>query len=138
MMTDCIYFDGKTKFNGYGVVYEGAQSKRAHRQAWEQKFGPIPEGFVIDHTCHNEAAVNGECKGGSDCSHRSCVNTDHLRIITQSENILSGLHSVDVKTACPKGHSYPDNIMVRKSGKRECAQCNRERASMYYARRKVA
>jgi len=99
--------------------------------------GPIPEGFVLDHICHNEAAAKGECAGGATCSHRACVNLDHLQLVSQSENILSGMHSIDVKECCPKGHSYKDerNIMIRKSGKRECAECNRQRANAVYARR---
>ena len=136
-MTNCIYYDGKHRFNGYGVVSTPTGTKRAHRIAWEEKFGQIPKGLIIDHVCHNEAAAQGECQGGTDCPHRACINTDHLRVATPSENILSGMHSVDVKQACPQGHSYknPRNIMTRKNGTRECAECNRERARRNWANR---
>jgi len=92
--------------NGYGVMNVGSETKRAHRYAWEQANGKIPEGMVIDHICHNEAAVKGECQGGTSCKHRACINIDHLRVITQSENVRSGMHSIDVKPTCPKGHDY--------------------------------
>jgi hypothetical protein len=139
-MTDCIFYDGTHKMNGYGFVYVGSRTKRAHKVAWEAKFGKVPEGYVLDHICHNETAIKGECEGGPNCQHRSCINTDHLRVITQQENILSGLHSIDVKATCPQGHDYrnPDNIMIRANGKRECAECNRERGRRNWAKRKVA
>jgi hypothetical protein len=94
---------------------------------------------VLDHTCHNEAAQRGECAGGWTCEHRACVNLDHLRLVSPSENVLAGNHSIDTKTSCPKGHSYKDerNIMIRKSGKRECAECNRQRATANYLLSKV-
>lgn len=136
-MTDCITWTGYKAQNGYGYVVVDGKNIRAHRFTWEQKFGPIPDGLVLDHICHNEAAKNGECVGGFDCQHRLCVNLDHLQAVTQRENIMNGLHSIDVKECCPKGHSYKveRNIMIRKSGKRECAECNRNRANAVYARR---
>jgi len=138
-MKDCIMFDGKHKMNGYGVMNVGSETKRAHRYAWEQANGKIPEGMVIDHICHNEAAVKGECQGGTSCKHRACINIDHLRVITQSENVRSGMHSIDVKPTCPKGHDYrnPRNIMTRANGVRECAECNRERSRANWANRNV-
>ena len=55
---------------GYGDIVLKGRRTRAHRLAWEQEFGPIREGSVIDHIC-------GE---------RSCVNTEHLREVTRAEN----------------------------------------------------
>lgn len=43
-----------------------------HRWVVEQIKGPIPEGMVIMHLCHN----------------RACFRYDHLRVGTQSENLL--------------------------------------------------
>lgn len=42
----------------------------AHRYAWEQVHGPIPEGMQVDHRCHR----------------RNCVNVDHLRLVTNKQN----------------------------------------------------
>jgi len=68
---------------GYGVVRlkreNGRQPRKpAHRVAYEMLVGPIPEGLVMDHTCHNKA----------------CVNPDHLRPVTNKQNSenLSGPH----------------------------------------------
>jgi len=124
---------------GYAQEWFEGDKIYSHRLAWIQAYGEIPDGMVIDHKCHNEAALRGECEGGNNCQHRACINIEHLELTTQSQNILNGLHSIDVKRACPKGHSYRDerNIMIRKSGKRECAECNRERARANWANRNV-
>jgi hypothetical protein len=133
-MTECIIWHKSKNEKGYGQDFLNGKNTRAHRAAWIRANGPIPEGMVVDHICHNEAVAKQECSGGVTCLHRSCVNLDHLRLVSQSENVLSGSHSVDNKLTCPKGHSYkdPNNIMIRKNGKRECAQCNRERANRFY------
>lgn len=139
-MTNCIKWDKYLYPNGYGQANIGnGRHIVAHKWAWIQNNGTIPKGMVLDHVCHNEAAERGECLGGA-CEHRACVNVEHLRLVSQSENILAGLHSMDVRGACPKGHSYAvkGNIMVRANGRRECAECNRIRARANYAKRKAA
>lgn len=75
---ECIVWTGTRETNGYGVARISGVSSRAHRLTWEMKHGPIPAGMVIDHLCHN----------------RACVNTDHLRVVTQKENTrnLRGAH----------------------------------------------
>ena len=136
-MTTCEQWTKSINERGYGQAWIHGKKYKAHRAIWIDANGEIPEGMVVDHKCHNEAAKAGECAGGATCTHRACVNLEHLQLVSQSENILSGMHSIDVKECCPKGHSYKDerNIMVRKNGKRECAECNRQRANAVYARR---
>lgn len=138
-MSECIQWHKSLGTTGYGQIGVEGKMWRAHRWLWTQSNGPIPEGFVLDHVCHNEAAKNGECAGGLTCSHRACVNLEHLQLVSQSENIMNGLHGIDVKATCPKGHSYRDarNILVRKNGKRECAECGRVRANAHYWGKKV-
>ena len=65
---------------------------KAHRYAWEQEHGSIPERLVIDHTCWNP----------------SCVNVDHLRLATLAQNRqnLSGAHH-GRKHGLPRG-VYPN------------------------------
>ena len=43
----------------------------AHRYAATQKYGVIPAGMVVRHTCHNPA----------------CVNPDHLLLGTHQDNV---------------------------------------------------
>ena len=119
-MTECI--EAKTRYvtNGYHKVLVKSKLVRAHRWAWELVNGKIPDGKVIDHLCRN----------------RACVALDHLRVVTQQENIMAGLHNIDNRSHCNQGHPFEGNIMVRKNGKRECAECNRVRARANY-RKKV-
>jgi hypothetical protein len=137
-MNECEIWPGFKRNSGYGVKIVNYRPTSAHKWTWEQFNGPVPEGMVLDHICHTEAVKNKECEGGFDCKHRGCVNLDHLELVTFSENVRRGMHSIDNKTTCKKGHDYtdPNNIMVRKSGKRECAQCNRDRANAFWHNRK--
>lgn len=74
----CIEWIGGTNRKGYGIVLHDGSSRLAHRVAYELARGEIGRGMVIDHTCWN----------------RSCVNPDHMRVVTQAENTqnLSGAH----------------------------------------------
>ena len=68
--SDCIVWTGATIRCGYGSLRVNGRTVLAHRYAWEQINGPIPEGMWIDHICHTPA----------------CVNPDHLRLATISQN----------------------------------------------------
>lgn len=63
---------------GYGLFSVGGRMVLAHRWAYEQANGPIPDGMFIDHICHQPA----------------CVNPDHLRLATHKQNKenLGGLY----------------------------------------------
>lgn len=68
---DCIVWDGYVNQHGYGRINVGGNRLRVvHHLAWEQTKGPIPEGKELDHICFN----------------RACINVDHLRPVTKSEN----------------------------------------------------
>ena len=95
---------------------------QAHRWAWELINGEIPKDMVIDHMCRN----------------RQCVAIDHLRMVTQQENIMAGSHNIDNRSHCNQGHLFEGNIMVRKNGRRECAECNRQRANRNYRKKAKA
>lgn len=53
---------------------------------YEQKHGPMPEGMVPDHLCHNPKT----CAGGITCSHRRCINPDHIEPVTRATNSQRG------------------------------------------------
>lgn len=55
---------------GYGQFGMGSKVLSSHRVSYELANGPIPEGMVIDHKCHD----------------RACVNPDHLRAVSYKQN----------------------------------------------------
>lgn len=59
----------------YAYIRVEDRKLKAHRFMYEYKHGPIPEGFVVMHTCHN----------------RKCVNYAHLKVGTQQENVLGSV-----------------------------------------------
>ena len=134
-MTDCIIPNKKIQYNGYTFTVYKKKSIGSHRAAWMEVNGLIPTGFVVDHTCHDPKV----CADALTCVHRACINVEHLRLVTQQENIMAGRHSIDNRSHCNQGHPFiEENIMIRKNGWRECAECNRVRARAVYARKKAS
>lgn len=104
----CELWMGRTTKSGYGR--DGLHG--AHRVAWEAEYGPVPEGFVLDHLC----------------GVRNCVALHHLEAVTQSENLLrrSWGYRCRIKL-CAKGHDLKVHAVAMPATKgRVCRQCNRE------------
>lgn len=96
--------------------YAKAARTWAHRWAYVTFIGPIPEGFEVDHICHNRS----DCNLGSDCPHRRCVNPAHLEAVPGKVNKSRARERL---TACPNGHVLtPDNLKPTKDGHR-CRTC---------------
>jgi hypothetical protein len=100
----CWQWMGATDRYGYGLsLFYGRRERKhmAHRVAYEQFVGPIPEGLVIDHLCRN----------------KGCVNPDHLEPVTIGENVLRG-ETIParnlLKTHCHRGHEFtPESTYYR-------------------------
>ncbi len=99
------------KGHGYGRFWWNGQGIQAHRFAYLLFISDIPNNLVIDHICRN----------------KSCVNVNHLRLITNKENILIGNGAPAVnsrKTHCNRGHEFNfSNTHIDKKGRR-CKACN--------------
>jgi hypothetical protein len=120
---ECIAWTGRINDDGYGT--RGV--RLAHRAAWEDERGPIPDGLELDHLCHDPAV----CKLGAACPHRRCINLDHLEPVTHLENIRrSGVTGLKV-THCPAGHAYAQHGVINAEGRRVCVPCEHEAARRY-------
>lgn len=144
---DCWPWTWIISFYGYGVFTThkretgvAAKELRAHRWAYEAVVGPIADGLVIDHTCHNR---DPDCRDGNACLHRRCVNPAHLEAVTSPVNTMRGKTPTAInaaKTHCDSGHEFtPENTYIRRrKGRhlgRDCRACNRDRAARNRAKR---
>ena len=92
---ECLIWTGAKVSGGYGNLHVNGRNTAAHRYAWECENGPIPDGMLIDHICHN----------------RACVNVDHLRLATHQQNNsnLAGARarsSTGVRGVYPRGSRF--------------------------------
>lgn len=99
---------------GYGFfnACEGENKiVNAHRFAYEELVGPIPDGHQLHHLCDNPP----------------CVNPAHLKPVTDAEH--KERHRM---THCREGHV----IVTLPSGIRRCRECHARRENArYHARR---
>lgn len=63
-----LWTGGKT--DGYGRISVNGDMQLAHRLTFSWENGPIPDGMVVDHRCHQ----------------RNCVRPEHLRLATAKQN----------------------------------------------------
>lgn len=119
-LSPCVEWEGARHPQGYGRTWVDGKSRRAHRVAWEETNGPIPEGMWVLHKCDNPP----------------CVNIDHLFLGTAKDNaqdtVQKGRHSEQAKTCCPQGHPYSgDNLFYGSGGERKCRTCSRAQSKKY-------
>lgn len=68
--SECWEWKGSKVAPGYGRIKLKGKASRAHRLSYEINIGPIPDGMLIRHMCHN----------------KSCVNPAHLEPGTEQDN----------------------------------------------------
>lgn len=83
----CWPWRGYLYSNGYGRLTAGNKHQLAHRAAYEDQVGPIPEGHSVLHRCDN----------------RPCCRGAHLFTGTHDENMAD----MTAKNRGPKGERHP-------------------------------
>lgn len=123
----CWEWLGAVQSAGYGFI----TGRLAHRLAYEEMVGPIPEGLVIDHLCCN----------------RTCCNPSHMEVVTREENSRrgepnrktrrsGGRPDLKARTHCKWGHEYTDENTRMSGGARICRACVKRRQNEFMARRR--
>jgi len=111
---------GKSKA-GYGQLRTDGVAEYAHRVALEFSNIEMPDGLEVDHLCRE----------------RSCVNPEHLEVVTHQVNVNRGSSASArnaAKTHCVRGHELsPDNLFNTARNIRVCRQCSKDR----YKRKKL-
>ncbi len=119
---ECWVWNGARQAGGYGRFMVSSNPRvlvLAHRFAYEQIVGPIADDMTLDHLCRNT----------------SCVNPEHLEVVTREENALRGSRNA-AKDACDYGHDFtPANTYIQPSRPtvRHCRECRRVRSAARYA-----
>lgn len=67
----CWDWAGEKTPAGYGTLTKKYGRTLIHRYSYSRWVGEIPEGYVVDHLCHNP----------------SCSNPRHLRAVTHKQNM---------------------------------------------------
>lgn len=125
---DCWIYQGTIHHEGYGMQRIKGRYYLAHRVGYMlAKKKLIPHGLLLNHLCRT----------------RVCVNSDHLEVTTNRENLLAGLGVGAInthKTHCVAGHPFDDvnsYTSIAKNGrtKRHCRACISTRDKAYYAKK---
>lgn len=124
--TECWLWTPRPNAWGYGrfTIGHGAPAELAHRFAYRERVGPIPEGLELDHLCRV----------------RACVRPEHLEAVPRIVNIRRGVGGevararMLAKTACPAGHPYAGDNLRLVAGNRKCRECRNRIARESYHR----
>lgn len=99
----CWPWTGGHDLQGYGAYYRDGRYLKAHRFAWEQANGPIPEGQYVCHRCDNPP----------------CVNPAHLFVGSAADNtadmVAKGRSAGRGKGVRPRAPEESRDVMLRLS-----------------------
>ncbi|PZE89951.1 HNH endonuclease signature motif containing protein [Curtobacterium sp. MCBD17_008] len=113
----CWHWTGYLDRDGYGVMKYQGVPQAAHRLAYTQWVGPVPEGHQLDHLCRN----------------RACVNPEHLEPVTTQVNTARGIKPN--RGTCRNGHPRTaSNVYTTPQGHRACRPCRQDADARYKAR----
>ena len=111
---------------GYGQISVAGRMLYAHRVAYEQIHGVIPDGLTLDHLCRVSL----------------CIRPSHLEAVTHRENVLRGDSPAAWaarQTHCIAGHPFDESNTYRPQNRRErqCRECKRVRTREWRARKRA-
>lgn len=117
----CWEWTGPKFKGGYGHFWVDYKHVGAHKQSYIWEYGPIPDGFDVDHF---------------ECDNTSCVRPSHLKAVTHAVNVQRGMDRADksrwkpqpnsLVTHCPRNHEYSEeNTYTDPRGARRCRACKR-------------
>jgi hypothetical protein len=86
----CLLWTAHVSKDGYGRFGIGRIAHEAHRVAYKLFKGEIPQGLCVDHICKV----------------RSCVNPNHLRLLTREDNSRFQDNFNARKKHCKCGNEY--------------------------------
>lgn len=93
-----------SKITGYGRIGVGRKVVSAHVFFYEQKYGAVPDGMVLDHVYDRG------------CRYRDCVNTDHLEPVTHARNNRRGKQTKLTDMEVEKIRSMAGTMLQREIG----------------------
>lgn len=90
----CWKWNRSLNHKGYARCCVKGRTSLGHKLFYENKYGSVPAGMVLDHLCKN----------------RQCVNPDHLEIVTNMINCQRGRQSkinpqavLKIRAYCSRG-----------------------------------
>jgi hypothetical protein len=85
--------------NGYGKLGRGGKTWLAHRFAWTQENGPIPDGLHVLHKCDN----------------RKCIKVEHLFLGTRFDNMKDMIAKGRHRTNPNRGEKNHNAVLSSKA-----------------------
>lgn len=133
----CWQWTGAASRVGFGAFNVAAdasgtgrrRSVPAHVWAFQDRYGPLPDGHTLAHACHLADAEH--CPGGTACGHRLCVRSSHLLEVTTDSTRGRPQTAAATRAGqlhCPRGHRYD---LVGADGRRRCSQCVQNQAAQH-------
>lgn len=123
----CWQWPGAVGDGGYSHAVLMKRSRKPYRMFYEHFIGPVPEGMTLNHTCHD---ADPDCRGGSYCVHRLCVNPAHLESVSIGNNTKSAFAT---RAYCRAGRhlwTEENTVWIGKGSKlqRRCRECKNEKS----------
>lgn len=122
---ECWLWTASLRSGGYAQIYVNGRILAAHRVAYEEFVGPIPDGLQLDHLCRV----------------RRCINPVHVEPVTLRENVARGVgkasHALRTNR-CVNGHEFTSKNTRSRPGGRRCRACEFEKGQRRRVRNGLA